>query len=279
MAVINHSKKEINAKIVFYGPAGSGKASLFRFIHQRIKPSLCGPLKSMPSGDSNLVFFDYTPFENSAIDGCVVRFHLYTLSGNVDNPAAWKMILKGVDGIAVILEAGKEASGDSGEAMLMLRSVLASYGRSVDSIPILLGSSKSDLSSPCQDGKWLSDLTYIDRVSISSITGEGVLSAIVTLSQAVFRHIQSELEAASEDASDSVVSAEDPCHEDIEPLSFDDIDEALEIPLAETMKLNIKKGEPAFLKLPVELDAGGLSRRMFLNISISLEEEEMSGQE
>lgn len=56
MAVINHAKREINAKIVFFGPPGCGKGELFRFIHQRIKPSLCGPLKTMPAGQDSLLF-------------------------------------------------------------------------------------------------------------------------------------------------------------------------------------------------------------------------------
>jgi len=63
MAVINHAKREINAKIVYFGPPGCGKGALFQFIHQRIKPSLCGPLKSMPAGQDSLLFFDYIPFE------------------------------------------------------------------------------------------------------------------------------------------------------------------------------------------------------------------------
>lgn len=132
MAVINHAKREINAKIVFFGPPGCGKGELFRFIHQRIKPSLCGPLKTMPAGQDSLLFFDYIPFEASSLDGYRIRFHLYTMTGPVSNPGTWKMTLKGVDGIALVTDGGDD---DATESLRVLRSMLAGYGRELHKLP------------------------------------------------------------------------------------------------------------------------------------------------
>lgn len=133
MAVINHQKREINAKIVLYGPSGSGKGQLLELIHKRVKPELCGQLKTMPAGQDRLQFFDYTPFESSSLDGFRVRFHIYTITGEVTNPGTWKMTLKGVDGLMFV-------TGDAGikqavESLRSLRGTLSDYGRELGRLP------------------------------------------------------------------------------------------------------------------------------------------------
>src|SRR6185369_12107232 len=110
MALVNHAKKEINAKIVFYGPAGSGKSTALNYIYSRIKPSLRGDLKTVPAGADNLFLFDFSPFEAPLPDGYRVRMHVYTLAGNVTNPATWKMTLKGADGVIIMVNPDVEES-------------------------------------------------------------------------------------------------------------------------------------------------------------------------
>lgn len=133
MAVINHQKREINAKIVLYGPPGSGKGQLLELIHKRIKPDLCGQLKTMPAGQDRLQFFDYTPFESSSLDGFRIRFHLYTITGEVSNPGTWKMTLKGVDGLMFV--TGDASNKQAVESLRSLRSTLSGYGRELDRLP------------------------------------------------------------------------------------------------------------------------------------------------
>ncbi len=271
MAVINHSKKEINAKIVFFGPSGSGKSSLFRYIHQRIKPSLCGPLKSMPAGGATLLFFDYIPFEHALIDGHKVRFHLYTLSGSVENQGAWKMTLKGVDGLAVVIESGTEETPECRDSMLMLRSVLSSTGRSFDALSSVLLSTKTDQAKPVSDDRWLADLPYLARINSSTVTGEGVLNSIVTLSQGIFRQLQEEYtreqnqeSAASEtDTDDSFMGGTTGIPS---PDSSDAVCQDVVIPEITIAAL------PKVLKVPVAFDSGGVSRRFVLRIGLSVEE-------
>lgn len=184
MAVINHSKREINAKIVLYGPPDSGKGSLFRFIHQRIKPSLCSALKTMVTGGDTLLFFDYTPFESSSLDGYRVCFHLYTLTGRVENPGTWKMLLKGVDGIALITGKSPLAPTNLTPLMANLRTMLGSYGKEIGDLPLVVLSG--------QDGDLPATLDHIAHeradtpvFACSAARQEGALSALAELSRQV----------------------------------------------------------------------------------------------
>lgn len=209
MAVINHAKREINAKIVYYGPAAAGKGSLFRYIHQRIKPNLCGPLKSMPAGGDTLLFFDYIPFEQAILDGYQVRFHLYTLTGPVTNPGTWKMVLKGVDGLALVAEAGKERDTTTQQALRTLQAVLAGYGRDVRQLPCVLISNKAEQLEQQAQAEWDSSLGEFPVVRSSSRTGEGVVQALATLSQMVVQQLRTTHAA-------SATSSEVPCCPDVD---------------------------------------------------------------
>ena len=94
MAIVNHTKREINAKIVYYGPEGAGKGTSLRYVYDRIKTSLRGELKILPTAGSALLFFDFSPFEQPVFNGYRIRFHIYTLQGKVANPAAWRNVLR-----------------------------------------------------------------------------------------------------------------------------------------------------------------------------------------
>lgn len=268
MAVINHAKREINAKIVYYGPARSGKASLFRYIHQRIKPSLCGPLKSMPAGGDTLLFFDYLPFEHACLDGYQVRFHLYTLTGPVTNPGIWKMTLKGVDGLAVVSEVGQEQSETTLQAVRTLQSVVAGHGRELRHVPCILVSNKDD-SGGERSAAWGGDLSGMPTLRSSAVTGEGVLQALAALSQAVVRQLREEhAEAAPVESehfsTDSDVTGTSLSSES-QPFELEQVvsSEAAPVLLA---------GHPTTLQLPVTLQVAGEPRRFSLRITLNLEE-------
>ncbi len=227
----------------------------------------------MPAGGATLVFFDYIPFENTTIDGHNVRFHLYTLSGNVENPGAWKMILKGVDGLAIVLEAGREASGESSESLLMLRSVLASCGRSFDALPTVLISSKSDLAAPALDDRWLSDLPYLAREATSIISGDGVINSIVTLSKGVFRQLQEECCLLDK-------PSDEPAPADLIELSVHELADDLSGPVNDLtgQAAVVIKGD-SVVKIPVILDVGGVTKKLVIRVELSLEEVSEAGLE
>jgi uncharacterized protein len=206
MAVINHAKREINAKIVYFGPPGCGKGELFRFIHQRIKPSLCGPLKTMPAGQDSLLFFDYIPFETSSLDGYRIRFHLYTMTGPVTNPGTWKMTLKGVDGIALVTNGGASGGDEATESLRVLRSMLTSYGRDLYRLPrVWLPSGPAD--SPDSATEFVACFDASRTVVCSASTGEGILRSLALLSQEVLQELRDEYEPADELVTDPISQA------------------------------------------------------------------------
>jgi signal recognition particle receptor subunit beta len=191
MALINHAKREINAKIVYYGREGAGKRSSLQYIYDRIKPSLRGELKSPSGSGDSLFFFDFSPFENPVFDTYRIRFHVYTLPGKVANPAAWKMTLKGADGLVIVADASPEQENDARESISTLRDFLAAYGVGLHDIPCVLQLTKSNRSHHSSAAEMAAalDLTHI-RVCLSdTASGEGVLETLSLLSREIMTRI------------------------------------------------------------------------------------------
>jgi len=264
MAVINHAKREINAKIVYFGPPGCGKGELFRFIHQRIKPGLCGPLKSMSAGHDTLLFFFFSPFEVSSLDGYRIRFHLYTLPGVVSNPGTWKMTLKGVDGLAFVTAEGAEGRDDAVESLRVLCSMVRGYGRELQNLPRLW--------LPCGGvGGAAIDTTGFENnfdesrtVACSPCNGDGVLQSLAQLSQEVLQHLRKEYESVAEPA--SLLSVLD--HDDSDPIPGSAASEAVTLP-----ELKISLAGDSTIRIPVTIQNGSAVKRFNLCLSFQFEEE------
>jgi len=157
MAVVNHAKREINAKIVYYGPEMAGKATSLRYVHDRIKPTLRGNLKTVPVSGSAMLFFDFSPFEHAVFGDYSIRLHIYTLQGLVANPAAWKMTLKGLDGLVFVTDAAAQEVSAARQSLAWLREVLSGYGVGLDEIPLVLQFNKAD---------------HVGQVSVDKLAGD-----------------------------------------------------------------------------------------------------------
>jgi uncharacterized protein len=191
MALVNHAKKEINAKIVYYGPERVGKATSLRYVYDRIKPHLRGELKTVPVGGSSLRVFDFSPFEQPVFGDYRIRFHIYTLQGRVANLAAWKMTLKGADGLVIVTDDSPESFPAGRQGMVQLREILGSYGVCFDDIPTVLQLNKSVAS-----GRIVAEVAARElglrecRVFLASaLDGEGVLETLTALSRLVMGRI------------------------------------------------------------------------------------------
>ena len=193
MAIINNAKREINAKIVYYGHEGAGKDTSLRYLYDRIKPSLRGELKTLPAGGGSLLFFDFSPFEQPVFGGYRIRFHIYTLPGRVNNPAAWKMTLKGADGVVLVVDAA-DTSPAGRQGMESLRDYLASYGMSLHDMPAVLQINKADRnrSATTATTAALLELERLPGCLSTALNGEGVLETFSILSRQIMERISAE---------------------------------------------------------------------------------------
>lgn len=145
MALMNDAKKEIHAKIVYLGPKGAGKATALRFIYSRLKADCRSELKSLASGDHEMLFFDFSYPLPRRSDGYTIRFHIYTLSSSGEAPPPWKMLLKGADGVVLFADSTEGRMYGNLECCALLFDSLAHYGLKRDDITLSLQCNKRDL--------------------------------------------------------------------------------------------------------------------------------------
>jgi hypothetical protein len=105
MSFINYSSREINCKLVYYGPGLCGKTTNLQYIYQKTRPEAKGKMISLATETERTLFFDFLPLSLGEIRGFKTRFHLYTVPGQVFYDASRKLILKGVDGVCFVADS------------------------------------------------------------------------------------------------------------------------------------------------------------------------------
>ena len=145
MSLINYSSREINCKIVYYGPGLCGKTTKLQHIYSRVPQETRGKMISLATEMDRTLFFDFLPLELGQIRGFRTRFHLYTVPGQVYYNASRKLILKGVDGIVFVADSQIERYEANIESLMNMHDNLAEHGLSADNIPIIMQYNKRDL--------------------------------------------------------------------------------------------------------------------------------------
>ena len=145
MTFINYAAREINCKIVYYGPGLGGKTTNIQFIYDKTNPTAKGKLISLATETDRTLFFDFLPLDLGTIKGFKVRFHLYTVPGQVFYDASRKLILKGVDAIIMVADSQVERMDANEEACYNLKSNLKEQGYDLANIPYVLQLNKRDL--------------------------------------------------------------------------------------------------------------------------------------
>jgi signal recognition particle receptor subunit beta len=223
--MINYASREINCKLVYYGPGLGGKTTNLEFVYNKVAPNSRGKLISLATETERTLFFDFLPVDLGTIRGFKTRFHLYTVPGQVYYNASRKLILKGVDGVVFVGDSQIERMEANIESMQNLYDNMAQHGYNLTSIPFVIQYNKRDLPNaapirelqaalnpgwPVDDpakqkttpdpyhegeflveeveGQWLERATYFEAVAMS---GEGVFDTLKAVSKLVLKSLGS----------------------------------------------------------------------------------------
>src|SRR6187455_2612628 len=145
MTFINYASREINCKVVYYGPGLCGKTTNLQYIYDRTNPAAKGKLISLATETDRTLFFDFLPLDLGTVRGFKTRFHLYTVPGQVFYDASRKLILKGVDGVVFVADSQEARMDANIEAIDNLVANLSSQGYDLLKIPYILQLNKRDL--------------------------------------------------------------------------------------------------------------------------------------
>ena len=212
MAIVNRAKREINAKIVYFGPPRAGKTTSLQFIHRKLKPEHCSTMRSMAAQLDRMLFFDFMPPELGEVDGCRVRFHLYTVQGEVSSPATWKTLLKGADGVVFVADGTTVGSRANAESMEQLAGFLAGFGQTIAGLPFVVQCNKADTGGdldPDTVRASLGGATFV-LVPSSAVTGEGVLHCLAHVIKEILKNLRGQAGEVPEAAEPAVGSPGEP---------------------------------------------------------------------
>ena len=145
MSFINYSTREINCKIVYYGPGLCGKTTNLLYIYKKTNPDSKGKMISLATETERTLFFDFLPLSLGNIRGFKVRFHLYTVPGQVFYDASRKLILRGVDGVIFVADSQMERMEANIESIENLRKNLKEQSFSLDNLPFAIQYNKRDI--------------------------------------------------------------------------------------------------------------------------------------
>ena len=221
MSLINYASREINCKLVYYGPGLGGKTTNLEYIYEKVAPTAKGKLISLATETERTLFFDFLPVDLGTIRGFKTRFHLYTVPGQVYYNASRKLILKGVDGVVFVADSQIERMDANIEAMQNLYENMSQHGYDLTRIPFAIQYNKRDLPNAAPvtelqtalnpgwpveepakqrqtpdpyheseflvsqlDGQWIERAPYFEAVAL---TGEGVFDTLKAISKSVVK--------------------------------------------------------------------------------------------
>ena len=224
MSMINYASREINCKLVYYGPGLGGKTTNLEHVYRKVAPDTRGKLISLATETERTLFFDFLPVDLGTIRGFKTRFHLYTVPGQVYYNASRKLILKGVDGIVFVADSQLDRMEANQESMQNLYDNMAEYGYDLTRMPFIIQYNKRDLPNAAPvaalqaalnpgweisevqrqrlapdpyhageylvtqvaTGEWVERATYFEAVAV---TGEGVFDTLKAISKLVLKSL------------------------------------------------------------------------------------------
>ena len=181
MALINLKKKEVECKIVYYGPGRCGKTTNLEYVFKNSRKLMTNEMVSIKTKGDMTIFFDFVPMEAGRIKGLDVRIQLYTVPGQVKYNSTRKLVLKGVDGVVFVADSLKIRHERNILSLKNLSENLKSYGLNIMTMPLVLQYNKRDLA---QEGLPVLSVEEMERTynrqlkapsfAASAVNGQGV---------------------------------------------------------------------------------------------------------
>jgi signal recognition particle receptor subunit beta len=192
MTFINYASREINCKIVYYGPGLCGKTTNLQHIYDSTAPQAKGKLISLATETDRTLFFDFMPLELGTVRGFKTRFHLYTVPGQVYYDASRKLILKGVDGVVFVADSQEERMDANIESLYNLEDNLAAQGYDLKQLPYVLQLNKRDLPNVIPMDDLAYELRKKDEPVFEAVatTGEGVFDTLKAVAKQVLTELR-----------------------------------------------------------------------------------------
>jgi signal recognition particle receptor subunit beta len=192
MSFINYLSREINCKIVYYGPGLCGKTTNLQYIYNKTNPEAKGKMISLATETERTLFFDFLPLALGEIRGFKTRFHLYTVPGQVFYDASRKLILKGVDGVVFCADSQIARMEANVESLENLRTNLAEQGYSLDKIPYVVQYNKRDMPgiAPMHELRALLNPTGVPDFEAVATDGKGVFDTLKAVAKLVLTELK-----------------------------------------------------------------------------------------
>ena len=191
MSFINPQSKEINCKIVYYGPQNAGKSTSLHQVYERTAPANRGKLVSLSNSDDQALFFDFLPLSLGKVKNHALRFHLYTVPGDAHYDSAQKMIMKGVDGVVFVVDSRIDRLEDNLNSWKSLEANLKNQDNNILTLPIVIQYNKRDMAStlPIDELRQFFNKRNLPEFETDARKGKNVLEAF----QAVAKQVLVEL--------------------------------------------------------------------------------------
>lgn len=192
MSFINYASREINCKVVYYGPGLCGKTTNLQHIYAKTNPELKGKMISLATETERTLFFDFLPLALGQIRGFKTRFHLYTVPGQVFYDASRKLILKGVDGVVFVADSQIERMEANLESLDNLRVNLGDQGYDLGKVPYVIQYNKRDLpnAAPLDEMQRLLNPSGAPEFEACATVGKGVFETLKAVAKGVLTDLR-----------------------------------------------------------------------------------------
>jgi len=189
---INWAKKEINLKIVYYGPGLSGKTSNLEYIYDQIDPAARSELVTLKTREERTLYFDFLQLEFGKIKGMNPKFNLYTIPGQVYYAQSRQIILRGVDGVVFVADSQHHRKLENLDSMLDLERNLISANKTLEKFPWVLQYNKRDLPEVYSVADMDESLNFLNVPVLNAVAhkGENVIETLKLIVNLVMMHVQ-----------------------------------------------------------------------------------------